>query len=251
MNKIYFYILIIITLNSCGLKKDVVYFKNSETIDLELNQNSPILRKDDFISITVLGGDDNTLKLVNPTQTQGGARTYTSGTPSAIGYLIDEKGEINFPLIGKIKLEGLSRNQAINLIEEKLGSLINTPVVTLQIQNFRVTILGEIKTPGTYTVPNEKINILELIGIAGDLTIYGVRKNILVLREENGRKKEYRIDITKSDFINSPVYNLQQNDIVYVAPNQSKINSSRVSATAGIFVSVATLIITTINSFKK
>ena len=129
--------------------------------------------------------------------------------------------------------------------------MINKPVVTLQIQNFHVTILGEIKTPGTITIPNEKINILELIGIAGDLTIYGVRKNILVLREENGRKKEYRIDLTRSDFINSPVFNLQQNDVVYVEPNQSKINSSRVSSTAGIFVSVATLIITTINSFAK
>ncbi len=251
MNKIYFYILIIITSNSCGLKKEVVYFKNSETIDLELKDNSPILRKDDFISILVLGGDENTLKLVNPPQSQGGMRGYATGTPTNNGYLIDEKGEINFPLIGKIKLEGLSRNQAINLIEEKLVSLINNPIVNLQIQNFRVTILGEIKTPGTFTIPNEKVNILELIGIAGDLTIYGVRKNILVLRDENGRKKEYRLDLTKSDFINSPVYNLQQNDIIYIEPNQSKINSSRVSSTAGIFVSVATLIITTINSFKK
>jgi polysaccharide export outer membrane protein len=178
-------------------------------------------------------------------------RGYATGTPTSNGYLIDEKGEINFPLIGKIKLEGLSRDQAINLIEEKLSLLINKPVITLQIQNFHVTILGEIKTAGTFTIPNEKVNILELIGIAGDLTIYGVRKNILVLREENGRKKEYRIDITKSDFINSPVYNLQQNDVVYIEPNQSKINSSRVSSTAGIFVSVATLIITTINSFAK
>jgi polysaccharide export outer membrane protein len=251
MNKIYFYILIIITFYSCGLKKDVVYFKNSEPINLEFNDNSPILRKDDFVSIIVLGGDENTLKLVNFPQIQGAMRGYATGTPTNNGYLIDERGEINFPLIGKVKLEGLTRNQAINLIEEKLVSLINNPVVTLQIQNFHVTILGEIKTPGTFTIPNEKVNILELIGIAGDLTIYGVRKNILVLREENGKKKEYRIDLTKSDFINSPVFNLQQNDVVYVEPNQSKVNSSRVSSTAGIFVSVATLIITTINSFKK
>jgi polysaccharide export outer membrane protein len=250
MNKIYSFTLIII-FTSCGFKKNIVYFKNSETINLEIKEHSPMLRKDDFISILVLGGDESTMKIVNTPQVQGGMRGYATGTPTSNGYLIDEKGEINFPLIGKIKLEGLSRNQAINLIEEKLSSLINKPVVTLQIQNFHVTILGEIKTPGTFTIPNEKVNILELIGIAGDLTIYGVRKNILVLREENGRKKEYRLDLTKTDFINSPVYNLQQNDIVYVEPNQSKVNSSRVSSTAGIFVSVATLIITTINSFAK
>lgn len=250
MNKIYLF-LIIITINSCGLKKEVVYFKNSETIDLELKEHSPKLKKDDFISILVLGGDESTMKIVNTPQVQGAMRGYATGTPTSNGYLIDQKGEINFPLIGKIKLEGLSRDQAISLIEEKLSSLINKPVVTLQIQNFHVTILGEIKTPGTFTIPNEKVNILELLGIAGDLTIYGARKNILVLREENGRKKEYRIDITKSDFINSPVYNLQQNDVVYIEPNQSKVNSSRVSSTAGIFVSVATLIITTINSFAK
>ncbi len=135
-------------------------------------------------------------------------------------------------------------------MEQKLSSYINNPIVTLQIQNYKITILGEVKNPGTYTIPNEKISLIEIIGIAGDLTIYGKRKNILVLREENGKIKEYRVDITKSEFINSTVYYLIQNDVIYVEPNQSKINSSRVSSTAGIFVSIAALVITTINTLK-
>jgi polysaccharide export outer membrane protein len=135
-------------------------------------------------------------------------------------------------------------------LEQKLSSYINNPIVTLQIQNYKITILGEVKNPGTYTIPNEKISLIEIIGIAGDLTIYGKRKNILVLREENGKIKEYRVDITKSEFINSTVYYLIQNDVIYVEPNQSKINSSRVSSTAGIFVSIAALVITTINTLK-
>ena len=248
----YLYLLLILILNSCALKKNVVYFKNSKAIEGEIQNNSLILKKDDCISITVLGGDENTMKLINFPQIQSvGNRGYISGAPANNGYLIDDEGEINFPIIGKIKIEGLTRHQVIDSLELKLSTLIKNPVVTLQIQNYRITILGEVKTPGTYTIPNEKINILELIGIAGDLTIYGIRKNIMVLREENGKKQEYRIDLTNSDFINSPVYYLQQNDIVYVEPNQSKINSSRVSSTAGIFVSIATLIITTINSFKN
>ena len=248
-NIIYFFLILIF--QSCGFKKNLVYFKNSAEINADINQNLPVLRKDDFISIIVTGGDENTMQLLNFPQIQGGGnRTYTSGTPANNGYLIDENGEINFPLIGKIKLEGKTRAQAINEIELKLSSILKNPIVTIQIQNFRVTILGEVKNPGTYTIPHEKITILELIGISGDLTVYGVRKNILVIRDENGKKISYRVDLTKSDFITSNVFNLQQNDIVYIEPNQSKINSSRISSTAGIFVSVATLIITTINSFK-
>lgn len=251
MNLKILYLVVILVLTSCALKKNVIYFNNSESINLEKVNSLPVLRNDDFLSITVLGGDENTLKLVNSPLIQNGAnKGYTSGAPSSFGYLIDQKGEINFPMLGKVKLAGLSRDQAIDTLELRLLSFIKNPVVSLQIQNFHVTILGEVKNPGTYTIPNEKINILQLIGLAGDLTVYGLRKNVMLIREENGKSKEYRIDLTKTEFLTSSILNLQQNDIVYIEPNQSKINSSRVSASASIFVSIATLIITTINSFK-
>lgn len=251
MNRKIFYLALILIFNSCALKKNVIYFKNSEAINLDTVKSLPILKIDDFLNITVLGAEENTLKLLNSPITQAGVnKGYLSGAPSNFGYLIDQKGEINFPMIGKIKLEGLSRNQAIDTLEFKLLSIIKNPIVSIQIQNFHVTILGEVKNPGTYTIPNEKINVLELIGLAGDLTVYGIRKNVLLIREEKGKRKEYRIDLTKSDILTSSILDLQQNDILYVEPNQSKINSSRVSTSASIFVSIATLIITTINSFK-
>ena len=137
------------------------------------------------------------------------------------------------------------------MLKDKLKDYLQNPVISIQIQNFRVTILGEVRNPGTFTIPNEKISIIEALGLAGDLTINAVRKNVKVIREENNIKKEYLIDLTKKDFILSPVFYLNQNDIVYIEPNRAKINSSMVSSAAGVFISIATLLVTTINTISK
>jgi polysaccharide export outer membrane protein len=176
---------------------------------------------------------------------------YVNGISAKGGYLIDENGKINFPLIGEIQLAGLTRTEATNLIQNKLREFINDAIVTLRIQNFKITILGDVKIPGTYNIPNERLTLIEAIGLAGDLNITGVRNNVLVIREENGIKKEYRLDLTKNDIFTSPVYYLNQNDVVYVEPNRAKRNTSIVSSTAGIFISVASLVITTINVIIK
>jgi polysaccharide export outer membrane protein len=244
---------ILLSILSCSIqRKKIIYFNDTSRIENEKITFEPTYKKDDILGITISGGDENTLKLLNSANLLSGTnKSYTSGTPVSNGYLIDNNGEINLPLIGKIKVEGLTRSDLISSLEDKLMPYIKTPIVYVQIQNYRVTILGEVRNPGTYTIPNEKISLLELIGIAGDLTMYGVRKNILIIREENNVKKEYRIDLTKKDILSSKEFYLQQSDIVYIEPNRSKVNSSMVSPTAGIFISIASLIITTVNLLVK
>lgn len=248
----FFYILyFILILSSCASRKDIVYFQGNEQVNTD-NYYSFRFKKDDFISINISGIDESSYKLFNSPQSVTNLnKGYTNGVPPINGYLIDVKGNIDFPVLGTIKLEGLTRFEAIELFKSKLKDYLQNPVITIQIQNFRVTILGEVRNPGTFTIPNEKISILESIGLAGDLTINAVRSNIKVIREENNIKKEYLIDITKKDFINSPVFYLNQNDIVYIEPNRAKINSSIVSSAAGVFISIATLLVTTINTISK
>jgi len=256
-----FLLLIILSFLSCNVKKNIVYFQgtnssnDSSLSNLQLQKTSDklIFKTDDLISVDVNSADVESLKpFMNDIITNSNqAPAYNNGIAAKGGYLIDFNGNINFPLIGQVKIGGLSRTDATQLIQVKLREYIIDAIVTLRIQNFKVTILGDVKVPGTYNIPNERLTLIEALGLAGDLNITGVRNNILVIREENGIKKEFRIDLTKNDIFASPVYYLNQNDVVYVEPNRAKRNTSIVSSTAGIFISVASLVITTINIITK
>ena len=260
MKYIYLF-LIALSVFSCGVKKKIIYFNGAnyqnDTINKTQLSNLPpytlVFKKDDMVYIDVNSADIESLKPFMKVDMSAGNQMpgYANGISAKGGYLIDENGKINFPLIGEIQLAGLTRTEATNLIQNKLREFINDAIVTLRIQNFKITILGDVKIPGTYNIPNERLTLIEAIGLAGDLNITGVRNNVLVIREENGMKKEYRIDLTKNDIFTSPVYYLNQNDVVYVEPNRAKRNTSIVSSTAGIFISVASLIITTINVIIK
>lgn len=245
-------ILSLILISSCASKKDFVYFQGEQ--EIKTNSNfEPKLQQDDFLNIIIFGCDEESLKIFNipPSTTNTTNRGYFVGASASQGYLVNDQGEIDFPVIGKIKVGGLSRDQAADLIRTKLNVYLKDPKVSIQIQNFKITILGDVKNPGTIQVPNERITIIEALGIVGDLNITSVRKNVLVLRTENGKIKEYRVDLTKKDFFNSPVYYLYQNDVIYVEANKTKINSSNVSASSSMFVAIASLLITTINVLTK
>jgi polysaccharide export outer membrane protein len=244
--------ILIITISSCASKKNFVYFQDHNINQLQTKFELK-LSQGDLLNIQVFGCDEESIKIFNipiPT-TQTGNRGYFVGASVPQGYLIDNKGQIDFPVIGKIKLEGITLENAIEIIKSKLNVYLKEPKVNIQIQNFKVTILGDVKNPGTIQVPNERITLLEAIGIAGDLNITALRKNIIVLRDEGTIKKEYRIDLTNKEFINSPVYYLKQNDVIYIEANQVKINSSKVSGSSSIIVAIASLIITTINILIK
>ena len=237
---------------NCASRKQFVYFQDN--IDKKINAEYPLkLKEGDILNIKVFGCDEESIKIFNipTTNNQNANRNYFSGGTPSNGYLINKIGEIDFPLIGKIKLTELSIEEATDLIKLKLNTYLKDPKVSIQILNFKITILGDVKNPGTIEVPNEKITLIEAIGIAGDLNITAKRKNILLLRDENGIKKQYRIDLTNNNFINSPVYYLTQNDVIYIEANQAKINSSNVTGSSSILVAIASLVITTVNILTK
>jgi polysaccharide export outer membrane protein len=242
----------ILSLSSCKLREKIVYFNDLESKGNSEIKFSPILQVDDLISIIVSDIDQETVALFN-IQISGAQNTsYVNGVAISSGYLIDVNGEVNIPIVGKIKIAGMKRSEAILLIEKELKKYLNNPVVHLSILNYKVTVLGEVNAPGTYRIPNERITILEVIGLAGDLKISGVRKNILVIREENNEKKEYRLDLTSKDIFNSPAYYLKQNDVVYVEPNMnSRVNSTFLKSNSPIFVSITSILLSTIILITK
>ncbi len=249
----YLAILILTFTTSCATKKNLIYFQSGTTPDSTAvkvaNTNyTPIFRSDDFLSIDVMAMDLETAKTFNlPVLNNSTPSGYNNGYASKYGYLIDAQGMIEFPMLGKIKLAGLDRMQATELIQNKLKDYIANPIVSIRILNYKITVLGDVKVPGTYNIPNERLTLPEALGLAGDLNMTGIRKNILVIRDVDGVKTETRVDLTSKEVFSSPVYYLTQNDVIYVEPNRAKRNSSVISSTAGVFISVASLLITTIN----
>lgn len=252
-------ILLIFSINffflSCASKKDLVYFQLVDNIALRTNyeSNAPKLQPGDILAISVTADDVRATQPFNPVSSYSGAGSgaLTSNNPFIPTYSIDNNGFIDFPKLGKVKLAGLTRTEALDLLREEVGKYIVSPGVSIEVRNFRVTVLGEVKNPGTYPINNDRITLLEAIGLAGDLTINGVRHNVLVIREQNGQKQEYRVDLTSRDALNSPVYYLAQNDVVYVEPNGARIQSSKYTQNTGVFVSVASVIITMISVLTR
>jgi polysaccharide export outer membrane protein len=236
---------------SCKTKEKLVYFSKNQDSDSTSKSNylsyTPKLKIDDFVSIIVTDEDIESVALFNLKVNGNVNSSYEGGNLAAVGYLIDRNGDVNLPVIGKLKIAGLYRDEAITYIESKLKNYFKNPIVQIQILNYKVTVLGEVNSSGTFKIPNERITILEAIGLAGDLKITGVRNNVLVVREENGIKKEFRVDLTSKSIFNSEVYYLHQNDVVYVEPNMSaRSNSTFVKANGGILLSITSLIVTTV-----
>jgi len=244
-----------LVLSSCGTYQKVVYFQDSENLEDSIpNQFNPIFKTDDFLSIVVMGQDTETVVPFNlpilgsPSVSSG----YQTGMPATAGYLVDSEGYIKMPVIGRIKIAGLNRQEAIQVIEKKLVDFVSNPVVNIQILNYKITVLGEVKNPGTFKIPNERITLLEAIGLAGDLKITAQRKNILVIRESNGKRQEFRIDLRKKDWLTSPVYYLTQNDVVYVEPNATaRYESTLLKIGAPLLISITSLIVTTITLIRQ
>lgn len=253
------FLLIQFTFTSCVPKRKINYFQDIPSKDTlataaKVNnaQYTPVFKADDFLSIEISAIDIESVKPFEINRIPNSQLpAYNNGVAARNGYLIDANGNIDFPLIGNLHLGGLNRMQATELIKSRLSEYISNPVVVIGIQNFKVTVLGDVRNPGTFNIPNERVTLPEAIGIAGDLNITGIRNNILVIRDIDGVKTEYRVDLTSKEIFTSPVYYLSQNDVIYVEPNRAKRNSSLVSATAGIFISVTSLIIATVNLITK
>ncbi|MVZ63653.1 sugar transporter [Sphingobacterium humi] len=250
------YVILLITIcifgcTSCASKKDVIYFQaDSVGVELVEQLNIPKLQSGDILAISVTADD------IRATQPFNQVSAYQSGTlnnsnPFIPTYTIDSNGEIYFPKIGKVVLAGKTRAQAIEFLKLKVSHFIVDPGVSIEIRNFRVTVLGEVLRPGSFAVENDRITLLEALGLAGDLTIYGNRKEVLVIREHAGIKKEYKVDLTKKETLNSPVYYLSQNDVIYIPPNGARVQTSKYTQNTSVFVSVIGLIITVISVLTR
>ncbi|WP_051413464.1 polysaccharide biosynthesis/export family protein [Zhouia amylolytica] len=243
--------LVALVLSSCVSRQKLAYFQNMERIDGNTTPNyyTTVIENNDLLNITVSpsGATEMDLKLVQPfnlpvTPAPNVTGTIT-GQPRLQSYLVDNKGNIDFPVLGQLHVAGLTRQALIELLKTRISEYVNNPIINVRIDNFKVSVLGEVKMPGSYQIEDERITLPEALALAGDMTIYGRRDNVLVIRETEGIKKYAYLDLTKSDFIDSPYYYLQQNDVVYIEPNKAQMQASAYNRNIPIFISVASVLI--------
>lgn len=241
----------VLILSSCASREKVVYFQNISDINKEnIIKYEPRLQPDDLLMIIVSASNPEAaapfnLPIVGVSGTNGSADNANAQLRYQT-YLINNDGDIQFPVIGNLKIGGLTRSEALVKLNTELEKYINNPIVNMRILNYKVSVMGEVARPGTFDITTERITLPEAISRAGDMTIYGNRSNVLVIREVDGKKTYNFVDITKSDFINSPFYYLTQNDLVYVEPNKTRINSSAVGPNTSVIISSVSLLITLI-----
>ena len=238
-------------LSSCKTTNQITYFQDINSYSPELLQEKNIdyeakICKDDQLSIFVSSVDPNAVAAFNLPLTSylaAGEKDVVT-TPTVQTYLVDSKGDINFPILGRIQVTGMSRSELANYLQTKISAYAKSPLVTVQILNFKISVLGEVNSPGTRQVNNERISILDAIGMAGDLTIYGRRDRVAVIREKDGKRRILYHDLRSSDIFQSPCYYLQQNDIVYVEPNKAKTGQSRINSnnSVGVWLSAVSVL---------
>lgn len=244
----------VLFLSSCVSKKKITYFQNGSIDQAKVsNSYKTVFKPDDLLLITVSAENMEAVKVFNlPSLNFSATADAVIGNPQQQLYLVDNNGEIIFPVIGTIKIGGLTRKEAINTIKEKLDpDYVKDPIINIRITNFKVSVLGDVKNPGTFTIPNERITALEAIGLAGDLNISGRRDNVLVQREEDGKKNSYRLNLLSNDFFTSPAFYLQQNDVIYIEQNYAKSQSASYNQNTGLFISIASILIALISVITR
>ncbi len=244
-------VLLTALLSSCGSTKNVAYFQNIDSINFDQSRflyDARIMPKDQ-LTITVSTTDPEAAAPFNmtvPTPLSVSQRS-TYSQPMLQNYLVDNEGYIKYPIIGTIKVGGLTKSEAERMIEEKIRPYMaanENPIVTVRMSSYSISVLGEVTRPGSYQVSREKITILEALAQAGDLTIYGVRDKVQLIREDASGKKEFHIlNLNDANIINSPYYYLQQNDVVYVEPNKVKARNSTVGTTTTLWFTATSILI--------
>ena len=251
-NSCFILVLLVALMTSCSAPKNVAYLWNSNDVDLSQSQylyDARIMPKD-ILTITV-----NT---VNPEaaapfnllvqRTLSSSSTTVGGSGASLQtYLVDNEGGIDFPVLGHLTVGGLTKDECEKLIHDKIKPYLNAsenPVVTVRMSSYSISVLGEVNRPGSYQVSREKINVLEALAQAGDLTIYGVRENVKLIREDaKGQKQIHILNLNDAELLKSPYYYLQQNDIVYVEPNKVKARNSSIGQSTTLWISATSILI--------
>jgi polysaccharide biosynthesis/export protein len=228
------FVIFIYSLPSCTTYKSIPYFTDfpdtaQKTSVRTVSFTSPVIKPDDLLSITIETVDADITRLLN----SANAVSQTTNAPASVtqqtipGYLVDKNGEIELPFVGKIKLSGYTTIQARDTITAAISQYIKSPIVNIKFANFKVTVLGEVLKPSTYIMPTEKVTVFDALGQAGDLTIYGRRDDILIIRDSlNNQKNMVHLNLNSKNIISSPYFYLQPNDVVYVEPNKAKAAST-------------------------
>lgn len=243
----------------CTSYKQVPYLQNPEVVNnygKEIPLYDAKIMPKDLLTITVSTTDPKAsvpfnLSIQSPASTIN--IDYLTTQPTLQQYLVNNEGEIDFPVLGKLKISGLTKNECESLIQEKLKPYLKeTPIINVRMVNYKISVLGEVNKPGTFTVSNEKVNVLEALAMAGDMTVYGLRNNVKLVRENaNGQREIIELNLNDASLLTSPYFYLQQNDILYVSPNKTAARNSDIgnsttlwfSATS-ILVSIASLLVT-------
>nr|WP_317630561.1 polysaccharide biosynthesis/export family protein [uncultured Flavobacterium sp.] len=242
-------LLIAIFFASCASREKMVYLVNNETKSSEMSFVEPVIKADDILQIVISSDNPEISEPYN-------LRRYNISSNSVSGsgesgtllmtYLVNTEGFVEMPKLGPVKLGGLTRVEAVNHLKEVLKDYIKNPSVIIRIANYKYSVLGEVNRPGSFSINSERVTIFDAIATAGDLTQYGKRQNIKVIREVEGKTEIEIVDITDNNIMNSPYYYLKQNDVVYVEPNKVKLNSSKFGPSVSSTLSIISLLISTI-----
>lgn len=234
-------------LSSCVSTQNIPYFQNMnqterKRLEAAVNFTEPTIQTDDILGISIITVDPQTAAVVNQSssqETMGNARNPNSREIE--GFPVDKNGEVELAIIGKVKVAGMTTYEARELIRKEAAEYYQKPNVTVRLLNFKVSVLGEVNRPGSFTMPNEKVSILDALSLAGDLTLYGKRENIMVIRDQGGQKEYGTLSINSSDIFKSPYYYLRQNDVVYVEPNKAKVFSLNSTARSTAVVTLSAI----------
>ncbi len=264
-------LIIALSITACSSVENIAYMQQSEKRIKEIENNSSLfyeakIKPKDLLTITVVSTEPEASRIYNlitpQLQTQTMSMTNQIFSQPAIQpYLVDNEGNINFPVLGKIHVKDMTKKDLENYILEKIKPAFTKelPIVTIRINNYSINVLGEVNAPGNYSTFNERLTIFEGLALARDMTIYGKRENVKVLREDSdGNKKYYTLNLNDKNVINSPAYFLEQNDVVYVEPNQSRANSSKYGAaesfrisSISVLISLATMGVTIFTATRR
>lgn len=232
-------ILLLVVISSCVTSKEVIYFQDEPVSEYnDIPMNSDIVYKPNDLIFISIGGDADAVAPFNlPAISYSVSSVNANADLKMPTYLVDKNGNIEYPVLGTIKLGGLSREDATTYLKNKIGVYVKDPVINIRLINFTITVLGEVRNPGVFTVEDERISLIEALGLAGDLTIYGKRENVFLIRERDGKKVFTKFNLTKISTITSPNYYLEQNDVLVIEPNSAKIRSASYNQNNGVIIS--------------
>lgn len=248
LKQVFYAGLFLLTASSCVSRKEIVYFQGIEqiprSVDRQLTNNLEI-QPDDVLTIRVSAPEQEAALPFNLTKSLG-SQEKIMGVVELETYLVSNEGTIVFPVIGTIEVKGLTNIELALKIQGLIDEYVKDPIVNVRILNFQVTVLGEVNNPGTFSIEDDNLSLTKALSMAGDLTIFGKRNNILIIAEEDGVKTHSYLDLTNANVVNSPHYNLRQNDVIYVEPKGTRRQSASSLGIASSYISVASALITII-----